>query len=201
MKNPNLMPFRLWMFTILCVAIAMIFGLVSSIFAVINTVMTPIEIITGIQGLFLWNGMGALFCTGACISWLVQFRNKLRKNVMTNEEIKDGWTSENRARLGYSFFMVVIALGLFLFNVLLIGLATRRRSPRNKARQSTDKNPEGVIMLYWKQFREFLLYILIHELPLLWYDAKFQARCTFYCITYSTRCASLRSHFCNYSQL
>ncbi len=56
-RNPNLMAFGLWLFTVLCIAIAMIFGLVSSIFSIINTVMTPIEIITGIQGLFLWNGL------------------------------------------------------------------------------------------------------------------------------------------------
>jgi len=148
MRNPNLMPFGLWMFTVLCVALAMLFGLVSSIFAVINTVMTPIEVITGLQGLFLWNGMGALFCTGACISWLIQFRSKLRRNVLTTDEIKDGWTSENRAWLGYSFFLVVAALALYLLNVLLVALASRRPGPRNKPRPSTDKNPEGVIMLY-----------------------------------------------------
>lgn len=52
------MPFGLWLFTVLCVAIAIVFGIVASIFAVINTVMTPIEVITGLHGLFLWNGMG-----------------------------------------------------------------------------------------------------------------------------------------------
>lgn len=39
----------------------MLFGLVASIFAIINTVMTPIEAITGLHGLFLWNGMGGEF--------------------------------------------------------------------------------------------------------------------------------------------
>lgn len=58
LRNPHLMSFGLWLFTVLCVAIAIIFGLVSSIFAIINTVMTPVEVISGIQGLFLWNGMG-----------------------------------------------------------------------------------------------------------------------------------------------
>ena len=56
-RNPNLMAFGLWLFTILCVAIAMVFGIVSSVFSIINTVMTPIEVITGIHGLFLWNGL------------------------------------------------------------------------------------------------------------------------------------------------
>lgn len=57
-RNPNLMTFGLWLLTVLCIAISMIFGLVSSVFAIINTVMTPIEVITGVQGLFLWNGLG-----------------------------------------------------------------------------------------------------------------------------------------------
>lgn len=57
-RNPNLMTFGLWLFTVLSIAIAIIFGLVSSVFGIINTVMTPIEIITGIYGLFLWNGLG-----------------------------------------------------------------------------------------------------------------------------------------------
>lgn len=149
LRNPNLMPFGLWLFTILCVAIAIIFGVVSIIFAIINTIITPIEIITGLQGLYLWNGMGSLFCTGACVSWIIQFRTKLRKNVLTSEEIQDGWSSENRALLGYSFFLVVIALFLFLLNILLVSLATRKPWIQRRApRPLSDKNPEGVIMLY-----------------------------------------------------
>jgi len=146
-KNPNLMAFGLWFFTVLCVAIAMIFGLVSSVFAIINTVMTPIEVITGVQGLFLWNGLGGLFSTGASISWLIQFRNRLRRNVLTSDEQNDGWTSDGRAWLGYSYFFVIASLVLYVFNILLIYLAIRPSKSR-PARQSNDKNPEGVIMLY-----------------------------------------------------
>jgi hypothetical protein len=130
------------------VAIAMLFGLVASIFAIINTVMTPIEIITGLHGLFLWNGMGALFCTGACLSWIVQFRNKLRRNILSIDELEDGWTSDNRASLGYSFFLVLLAMGMYLFNIFLVSMATRRPWRRSASRPVTDKNPEGVIMLY-----------------------------------------------------
>jgi len=146
-KNPNLMAFGLWFFTVLCVAIAMIFGLVSSVFAIINTVMTPIEVITGVQGLFLWNGLGGLFSTGACISWLLQYRNRLRRNVLTTDEQNDGWTSEGRAWLGYSYFFVIASLALYVFNILLVYLALRPSKSR-PVRQTSDKNPEGVIMLY-----------------------------------------------------
>lgn len=61
LRNPNLMPFGLWLFTVLCVAIAIIFGVVSCIFSIINTVMSPIESISGLPGLYLWNGMGGKY--------------------------------------------------------------------------------------------------------------------------------------------
>lgn len=90
----------------------------------------------------------ALFCTGACVSWLVQFRSKLRKNVMSVDEIEHGWTSENRARLGFSFFLVVAALSLFILNIIFILMANKKICQRKHTRPMLDKNSEGVIMLY-----------------------------------------------------
>lgn len=58
-RNPNLMTFSLWLFAILGVSIAMIFGLVGAIFSIINTVMTPVETITGVYGLYIWNGLAS----------------------------------------------------------------------------------------------------------------------------------------------
>ncbi|XP_054167216.1 clarin-3-like [Oppia nitens] len=146
-KNDNFMVFGLWLFTVLCVAIAMLFGIVSSVFAIINTVMTPIEVITGIQGLFLWNGLAALFCMFGGISWLFQYKNSLRRNVLTQDEQSDGWTSDGRSWFGYSYFFVIIALVLFLLNIILVYLAIKPSKIR-ETRTATDKNPEGVIMLY-----------------------------------------------------
>jgi len=145
-RNPNLMTFSLWFFTILSVSIAMIFGLVGAIFSIINTVMTPVETITGVQGLYLWNGLASLFCMCANVAWLVQFGGRLSKNVLTEEEQHDGWTSQGRARLGYSFYFVLVSGALHLVNIVLIYLATR--SPRRTNRPVVDKHPEGLIMLY-----------------------------------------------------
>lgn len=91
----------------------------------------------------------ALFSTSACVAWLLQYRNKLRKNVLTQEELNDGWSSEQLAWLGYSYFLVVGALGLFLLNLQLVCLAARKPWQRQKQlRTLQNKNPEGVIMLY-----------------------------------------------------
>lgn len=61
-KNPQLFTFSLWLLTIMSLALAMLFGLISAVFAVINTVVTPVEVITGIAGLYLWNGIGGNGC-------------------------------------------------------------------------------------------------------------------------------------------
>lgn len=147
-KNPELMIFGLWLFTIMCVALAVLFALISAIFAVINTVVTPVEVVTGVAGLYLWNGVGGLFSAGAVVSWVAQFYSKLRKNVMTKEEIEQQWISEDKAMFGYSFWFVVVAFILFVLNVIITTLAIRQPWERRKPKISLNKNPEGIIMLY-----------------------------------------------------
>ncbi|KAH7639445.1 clarin-2 isoform X2 [Dermatophagoides farinae] len=163
LRNPNLMSFALWLLTILSVSIAMIFGLVAAIFSIINTVMTPIEAITGVQGLYLWNALASLFCTCAAITWLIQYQTRLIKNVMTDDEQQDGWTSLNRTSLSFSYYVVIIALALHLFNIFIIYYGTtmidnvtqrsncgrsRRRCSKDRRSNRNDKHPEGLIMLY-----------------------------------------------------
>ncbi|KAH6948842.1 hypothetical protein HPB50_026578 [Hyalomma asiaticum] len=147
-KNPTLMIFGLWLVTVLGISLAVVFGLVSCIFAIVNSVMTPVEAITGRAGLYLWNTVGGLFCLVAIISWVVQFYLKLSHNVMTQDEQNDKWTSEGRASLGYSFYFLVVALVLFSLNVCILVVASLQPWGWKKPKHITPKNPEGVIMLY-----------------------------------------------------
>lgn len=142
------MIFGLWLFTIMCVALSVLFALISAIFAVINTVVTPVEVVTGVAGLYLWNGVGGLFSAGAVVSWVAQFYSKLRKNVMTKDEIEQQWISEDKAMFGYSFWFVVVAFILFVINMIITTLAIRQPWERRKPKISLNKNPEGIIMLY-----------------------------------------------------
>lgn len=167
LRNPNLMTFGLWLLTILSISIAMIFGLVGAIFSIINTVMTPIETITGVQGLYLWNGLASkclcflpdqpgfnvlllagLFCACASITWTVQYMENIRINIMTDEERQDGWTSRGRTRLGYSYYLVLASFLVYVFNIALIYIANRTTRSRQNNRPIMDKHPEGLIMLY-----------------------------------------------------
>lgn len=78
---------------------------------------------------------------------MVQYQLRLRKNVLTEDEQKDGWTSEGRAHLGYSYYFVNITLFLHIVNVVLINVASRQCSRKNE-RNAMNKHPEGLIMLY-----------------------------------------------------
>ncbi|GFY77574.1 uncharacterized protein TNIN_300851 [Trichonephila inaurata madagascariensis] len=147
-KNPQLFTFSLWLLTIMCLALAMLFALISAVFAVINTVVTPVEVITGIAGLYLWNGIGALFSAGSVLSWVVQYYTKLQDNVMTKEEIDQQWISKDKAWFGYSFWFAVAAFILFVINIIITTLAVRQPWEKRKPKLTMNKNPEGVIMLY-----------------------------------------------------
>lgn len=140
--------YGLWLFTVLSVALSMLFGLVGAIFAVINSVTTPVELITGIPGLYLWNGMGALFSLGAVISWVLQYYMKLKKNVMTKEELKSKWDSNNRSYFGYSFILVIVALCLYVINIIIVIIIIKQPWKIKVPKTKIQKNPEGVIMLY-----------------------------------------------------
>ncbi|KAG8171415.1 hypothetical protein JTE90_023061 [Oedothorax gibbosus] len=147
-KNPQLFTFSLWLLTIMSLALAMLFGLISAVFAVINTVVTPVEVITGISGLYLWNGIGALFSAGSVISWAALYYTKLQHNVMTKEELDQQWISKDKAWFGYSFWFAVVTFVLFSANIILTSLAVRQPWEKRKPKLSVNKNPEGAIMLY-----------------------------------------------------
>lgn len=54
-SDSNFMSYGLWVTTIGCVCTAILFAVFSAVFALINTATTPVEAITGIPGLYLWN--------------------------------------------------------------------------------------------------------------------------------------------------
>jgi len=54
-EDPNYMSNGLWIATIGCVCLAILFAVFAAVFALVNTATTPVEAITGIPGLYLWN--------------------------------------------------------------------------------------------------------------------------------------------------
>ena len=60
-KDRTFMSYGLWIATIGAVCSAIFFAVISAVFALVNTATTPIEAITGIAGLYVWNCFACKF--------------------------------------------------------------------------------------------------------------------------------------------
>ena len=75
---------------------------------------------------------------GGVITWVIQYFLKLRYNVLERENRYKGegrdqrplWTSTGKATLGHSFWLIVIADGLFVLNVAILVLLEQKRRRR-----------------------------------------------------------------------
>lgn len=88
-------------------------------------------------------------CSLALVAWLVEYFLRLRSNVLSPEEVQNGWTSENRSQLGYSYHLVLAAFLLHLANISIVSLVqfetwTSQKAAKRQSRAAC----EGVIMLY-----------------------------------------------------
>ncbi|XP_076032804.1 uncharacterized protein LOC143020347 isoform X2 [Oratosquilla oratoria] len=97
------MDYGLWVATIASLAAGMLFAVVGALFAVINTATTPVEAITGVPGLYVWNTLAAVFNLVCVICWAVQFHTRLTKNVLVRDSL-NGWTTEGQEIFGYSYW-------------------------------------------------------------------------------------------------
>lgn len=97
--------FGVWVATIGCLSVGLLFSILSAIFAVLNTATNQYLTLTGLPGLYLWNALACSMHLTAIILWGVQFAQKLQFNVMTRKEVTEGrWSSANMAWLGYSYW-------------------------------------------------------------------------------------------------
>ncbi|XP_045131615.1 uncharacterized protein LOC123516416 isoform X2 [Portunus trituberculatus] len=67
-ENLEYMDYGLWVGTIACLSAGLLMAVVGALFAIVNTATTPVEAITGIPGLYLWNSL-AEDCTGIGACW------------------------------------------------------------------------------------------------------------------------------------
>ncbi|KAF2350744.1 hypothetical protein FHG87_018500 [Trinorchestia longiramus] len=119
----GLMSEGLWVGTIACLSGGLLFALVGAIFAIVNTATTPVEAITGVTGLYVWNGLAAGCELVAVILWSVMYNTRLSSNVLV-EQSNEGWTTEGNEVLGYSFWLVVAAIIVHIGNCGLIAYGT-----------------------------------------------------------------------------
>lgn len=144
-EDPEFMSYGLWVGTISCLVIGMVFAVVGALFAVINTATTPVETITGVPGLYIWNSMAALFNLICVILWAVQFHQHLSKNVLLYDA-DNGWTTEGMEVFGYSFWLVVVAIIVHVANIVIIFVGTYERKIKEQVEKPEEKSVN--LMLY-----------------------------------------------------
>ncbi|XP_064094116.1 uncharacterized protein LOC135206669 isoform X1 [Macrobrachium nipponense] len=143
--SPEFMSYGLWVGTISCLSIGMVFAVIGALFAVINTATTPVEFITGVPGLYIWNSMAAFFNLICVILWAVQFHQHLTRNVLLYDA-DSGWTTEGMEVFGYSYWLVVVAIIVHIANIVIIFVGTYERKAKEEVRKPEEKSVN--LMLY-----------------------------------------------------
>ncbi|KAJ8317530.1 hypothetical protein KUTeg_005434 [Tegillarca granosa] len=144
--NFGLFSFGLWVATIICGALGIVWGLIHVAFAVFNVVAKPIETITGPFGLYVWNGLAFLFTLLAMVLYLVLYFGQYKKNVLSAEDVSQQYTSEDRAYLDFSFYFVVGAVVAFVVNFVLLLLSGTKM--RCSFMREAEKVMDNGIILY-----------------------------------------------------
>ena len=80
------------------------------------------------------------------VLYVVLYYQYLRKNVLTEEDRLDLWTSEDRASLHYYFYFVVVSTVLYASNLLVVACGGVQCTTVKYGRNMNEKAMDGVMM-------------------------------------------------------
>ncbi|XP_025834385.1 uncharacterized protein LOC112905695 [Agrilus planipennis] len=146
--EPEILNYSLWFGTVACVCGALLFCMLSAVFAVVNTARKTSVFLVSIRGLYLWNTLALLANLGIIGFWLAQFFLRIQHNVMTREDVYNKWTSENMADLGYSFWFVTGSAITNFINIIVICFANTDNDETDSIYPVLEEKTNGAIMLY-----------------------------------------------------
>ncbi|XP_037091940.1 clarin-3-like isoform X2 [Pollicipes pollicipes] len=142
------MVYGLWIATIVMMGAAIVFVLVAAMFAILNTATNPVETLTGVVGLYVWNGIAMFFEFLVLVLWGVQFHQHLRHNMLWRDEIEQAWSTEGMASLGYSYWLVFVAMILHAVNMAILWFGTHQKRPKKVQIPIERGNTNAVNMIY-----------------------------------------------------
>ncbi|XP_014675119.1 PREDICTED: clarin-3-like [Priapulus caudatus] len=144
--DTGLFNYSLWITTVIFACIAVLWGLVAAIFALINATSNPIETITGPMGLYLWNGIACLVSLLSVIMFIALFYKDINKSALTIADRQNLWTSKDLTHVGVSFWMIVAATIGFAVNVCLVAVSGIQVKPMSQTTAVNEKSMDTVIM-------------------------------------------------------
>lgn len=115
----GLFSYGCWVTCILSAAFSITFGLITVAFTIFNIYGKPIETITGPKGLYVWNGIAFFFALLELILFLVLFLITWKKNFLEKETFAK-FDVSYYTNMGYSFYLVLVAFGLYLVNIIIL---------------------------------------------------------------------------------
>ncbi|XP_078588979.1 clarin-3-like isoform X2 [Branchiostoma floridae x Branchiostoma japonicum] len=127
---------------------AILMGLIAVIFSAYNVFTNPIETFAGPMGLYIWNGVSALFCLVCLILYAVLYHLYLSgNNLLTLTEL-DSKFYVATSGFGYSYWLVLGALAAFLANEGLVYLSGKhiRSVFQNRSGSMKERPSEDVLM-------------------------------------------------------
>ncbi|XP_066278955.1 clarin-3-like isoform X2 [Branchiostoma lanceolatum] len=127
---------------------AILMGLIAVSFSAYNVFTNPIETFAGPMGLYIWNGVSAVFCLVCLILYAVLYHLYLSGNsLLTQTEIGSKFYVETSG-FGYSYWLVVGALAAFLVNEGLVYLSGKhiRSVFQNRSGSMKERPSEDVLM-------------------------------------------------------
>ncbi|KAI4460501.1 clarin [Holotrichia oblita] len=111
-----------WLTTVLFLGISCMFGLVSTVLAIWNTVANPVETFLSITGLFIYNSIACGFSLTAMLLWGIHFAIVLTDSAGIYDTISLTGTSEGQASLGYSYWLVLVGLLGYIASVVILAV-------------------------------------------------------------------------------
>ncbi|XP_071828226.1 clarin-3-like [Apostichopus japonicus] len=113
--------------TLSFIGVATIFTVVSTIFALMNTITVPIQTIHGSLGLYIWNGIAGGFGLLSIILYTIMFETTIKDNIQSPNE--DEFSTEDPAKVGYSFWLLLCGVILVTTNIGIVYLAGKAADP------------------------------------------------------------------------
>ncbi|XP_035674503.1 clarin-3-like isoform X1 [Branchiostoma floridae] len=127
---------------------AILMGLIAVIFSAYNVFTNPIETFAGPMGLYIWNGVSAVFCLVCLILYAVLYHLYLSGNNLLTQAEFDSKFYVATSGFGYSYWLVLGALAAFLTNEGLVYLSGKhiRSVFQNRSGSMKERPSEDVLM-------------------------------------------------------
>lgn len=112
----------LWLTTIIFMGFSSVFALVTCFFSMLNIFWRPFRTLSSPFGLYIWNGIAAIFCILTMIFWMSLHLIFITKNVAITDTLTaiGRYSSVGLASLGFSFWILIIPVLCHVANICLI---------------------------------------------------------------------------------